>query len=212
MAPGWFWRWQSAGEPGEVRSGAFRLGRRLKSNPGRKLRLVRASSVRPKPCLVFVLTERVRTAALLVACVQIQCARFERSEVKIAPGPTGCVHGEAAKDALDVSFDALKVTPKLFQGRRIRLKGFLELEFEETTLYVPSRDCDDLKAAPPEYSVWLDMAPPQGRIRDVCGHRHAVVEGVYDARDVGLGDSLGTLRNLTLIQTIGPACPKATSP
>jgi hypothetical protein len=154
----------------------------------------------------------VRLAVGLVASLQIQCTRAGHGELKIVDGPTGCVHGEAAKDALEVSIHELKATPKAFQGRRIRLKGFLELEFEETKLYVPSRDCGEFEAAPPEYGVWLDMAPPRQRIRDACGHRHAAVEGVYDARDVGLGDSLGTLHDMNLIQTIGPACSKALSP
>jgi hypothetical protein len=148
---------------------------------------------------------------LLAALLQVQCAASGRGEIKIVGDAKGCVHGETKKTAVDVDFDALKATPEVFHRRRVRLTGYLELDFEGTQLFMPSRDCESFEARPLEHSVWLEMAPPPPRYGDLCGHRHAIVEGVYDAQGAGLAYSLGVMHEINFIRTTGPACSEKSS-
>jgi hypothetical protein len=152
-----------------------------------------------------------RLAVGLFASLQLQCTRAGHGEVKIVGDAKGCVHGETQKTAVDVEFDALKATPEAFHRRRVRLTGYLELDFEGTQLFMPSRNCESFEARPLEHSVWLEMAPPPPRYGDICGHRHAIVEGVYDAQGAGQAYSLGIMREINFIRTTGPACSKKSS-
>jgi hypothetical protein len=91
------------------------------------------------------------------------------------------------------SMTQLLARPELFDGRAIRVVGFLHLEFEGDQLYLSHESWQHALGAE---SVWIE-APPGPELR----HGYAIVEGIFDARSLGhMGVSSGTIRHVTRLQ------------
>src|SRR4051794_39863871 len=75
----------------------------------------------------------------------------------------------------DVSLVALVANPAAYDGRRLRVVGFVSLEFEDSALYL---DKDDFNAIVLRNAIWVD--PPvclDASARRRLSRHYAVVEG-----------------------------------
>jgi hypothetical protein len=95
----------------------------------------------------------------------------------------------------DVSLVQLISTPERFDGRHVRVIGFVHLEFEGNAAYLHREDFDSglLKNA-----VWVDFRRGTLSSSHPINDRYVLLEGVFDARHFGhLGLFAGTLSDIT---------------
>jgi len=83
-----------------------------------------------------------------------------------------------------VSLIELIANPKAYDGKRVRLIGFVRLEFEGNAIYVSK---ESYEAGIIKNALWLDppKSSPLARKGAVWGPQYAIVEGRFDARSLG---------------------------
>jgi len=83
----------------------------------------------------------------------------------------------------DVSLINLIATPEKFGGRRIRVIGYLHLEFEGNALYL---DQQSFSLAITKNSVWIYLPERETKAKQQSvSDKYALVQGRFDARDRG---------------------------
>jgi hypothetical protein len=99
---------------------------------------------------------------------------------------------------LPVALDALLDHPDLYDGKLIRVSGFLNNQHEDQGVYRTANDakhihldgsrlarCHSTQTLPPMKAVWWEL-PPGLLANDLkCDAAEATVEGVYDACQAG---------------------------
>jgi hypothetical protein len=103
-------------------------------------------------------------------------------------------------EALGVSLLQLVATPTVFDGKRVRVVGFLRFEFEGDALYLHREDFDHRIT---KNAVWLDVqkTPEQGSFSG----SYVLVEATFDAEGLGHGGLFsGTLRRVSRLQQWPP--------
>ncbi len=110
-----------------------------------------------------------------------------------------------------VSLVELIARPELYDGRRVRVIGFVNFEFEGNGLYLSREDWVN---GVYQNGVWVDpeLELPAGVERDTTApsyrpnRRHALVEGTFRADDGGhLGLWSGSIRHVTRLMPWGEA-------
>lgn len=119
----------------------------------------------------------------------------------------------------EVSMLQLLGSPQRFDGKRVRVIGFLSLEFEGTALYLHQEDFDHvLSKNAIAIDAPRDLSPKQKHEVD---SRYALCEGIFRAKQRGhMGSFSAALTNITRLDlwpverpkdptcTIGPICWK----
>jgi hypothetical protein len=119
-----------------------------------------------------VATVSVSRASLTLLFTFAALAASSRTELQPSkPNPT---------EPADVSILQLIATPTAYHGKRVRLIGFCNLEFEGNGLYLHR---EDLEQRIHRNALWLDVegTPKQ---RELSGH-YVLVEATFDAEDHG---------------------------
>ena len=128
----------------------------------------------------------------LVVAVLMGCFAFVQGQA--APGPGNVLEGRVAPDAVDVSLVQLIATPERFHGKRVRVIGFVRLEFEGDAIYLHG---DDYKHRLSRNGLWIDVPEKMEARRAEFDRRYVLIEGVFDAQNRGHLDSFsGSIRNL----------------
>jgi hypothetical protein len=110
---------------------------------------------------------------------------------------------EAAEMAEDVSMVQLIATPEKFDGKFVRVFGFLNLAFEGDSLYLHR---EDVLQNLVRNGVWVDRTEAMTRDEKKLNGHYVLIEAVFDAQSHGhMGLFGGTLRNITRIETWPPA-------
>lgn len=137
---------------------------------------------------------RPLSAALLTLCLfALPCC-----------GQPAPVSGDQARDTAPpsraepqgVSLIALIANPRSFHGERVRVVGYLHLEFEGDTLWISKADYD---ASINKNAVWVDVrgAPTPRDVSD----SYVILEGTFDAESTGhLGLNSGSIKNLSRLE------------
>ena len=105
-----------------------------------------------------------------------------------------------AADSIDVSVIQLIATPERFDGKRVRVIGFLNLEFEGNALYVHREDYDQAIA---KNALWIDTTPQKtGSVSAFASknlsNQYVIVEGVFDAKNTGhKGSFSGAIKEIS---------------
>lgn len=130
--------------------------------------------------------------AALVACEPTAAVRFPRAGV-----PASLLASPPPESEL-VSFLQVIARSEAFDGKPIRVVGFLHLEFEGQALYLHREDYEHLLLP---NSVWVDV-PLQSEFT-ALNDQYVVVEGVFRAKPKG-GRALrsGTLENISLLDPV----------
>src|SRR5213080_578207 len=91
--------------------------------------------------------------------------------------------------------------PELYDGRRVRVIGFVNFEFEGDAIFLSS---EDWKHSVVTNSLWVE-APPgfqsdSGPARKQPNRRYVIIEGTFNARKRGhLGLGSGAIEHVTRI-------------
>ncbi len=109
--------------------------------------------------------------------------------------------GATAGQTVDVSMVSLIANPKDFDGKKVRLIGYVRLEFEGDSIYLHR---DDARQRNFKNGLWLDVEVPQKR-RPTINNRYALVEGVFSMEERGhMGLWSGTIKNVTRLEPWRP--------
>ena len=92
----------------------------------------------------------------------------------------------------------LIATPEKFQGKFVRVEGYVSLEFEDYALYLTRDDYEHLTG---DNAVWIDFKRGVLKSPDQLNGKYVLIEGTYDAREHGhLGMFSGEIRNVSRIE------------
>lgn len=83
-----------------------------------------------------------------------------------------------------IAMQELLAHPGNFEGQRVRVVGFLRLEFERNALYLTRDDFDNAVTG---HALLLDLSNAQLRAASRLNHGHVVVDGVLRVTDIGHG-------------------------
>jgi hypothetical protein len=104
-------------------------------------------------------------------------------------------HPDSSRRAepLDVSIIQLVANPAVYDGKVVRLIGFIHFEFEGNAIYLHKEDYDH---AITNDGLWVDLAP--GFSAKECQGRYVIIEGTFRANDHGhMGMWSGAVRGIT---------------
>lgn len=109
--------------------------------------------------------------------------------------------GFAGAQAVAVSMINLIANPKDFDGKKVRLIGYVRLEFEGDSIYLHR---DDARQGNTKNGVWLDVDLPQKQ-RTRVNNRYAIVEGVFSMEEQGhFGLWSGSIKNVSRLDPWRP--------
>jgi hypothetical protein len=110
-----------------------------------------------------------------------------------------------AKPAFDkrVSIVNLIATPERYNQKIIRVKGFLNLEFEGNAIYLHKEDCD---LGIDKNGIWVDVT--NGQIDSAhyhnCNKQYVILEGTFEmdnkGHDNGYGGSITKITRIDLLK------------
>ena len=131
---------------------------------------------------------------MLIACTT---ALADSTSEQILKAKCWTTDSQGACTLYDVSLLELIAKPEAFHGKRVRLIGYVRLEFEGNAIYVSK---ESYEAAISKDALWLDppAESPLARKGAKWGPRYAVVEGRFDAINQGhMGAFAGTITDTT---------------
>lgn len=109
--------------------------------------------------------------------------------------------GAFADQAVDVSMINLIANPTAFDGKKVRLIGYVRLEFEGDSIYLHR---DDARQRNFKNGLWLDVEMPQKR-RTSINNRYALVEGVFSMEERGhMGMWSGAIKSVSRLEPWRP--------
>lgn len=95
----------------------------------------------------------------------------------------------------------LIANPKDFDGKKVRLIGYVRLEFEGDSIYLHR---DDARQRNSKNGLWLDVDMPQKR-RTSINNRYALVEGIFSMEEQGhMGLWSGSIKSVTKLEPWRP--------
>lgn len=106
-----------------------------------------------------------------------------------------------AKEAVqDVSIIQLVASPEKYEGKAIRVFGFLRLEFEGNGLYLHR---EDYEKALYKNGLWVQL--PMTGENQKCNLKYVLIEGTFDSKDQGhLGLWSGAIKDVKRLELWGP--------
>jgi len=103
-----------------------------------------------------------------------------------------------AEQPINVTLVQLIANPEKFDGKLIRVIGFLEIEFEGNVLYLHREDCENALLGD---GIWVDVTPEMTKNRTSLSKNYVLLEGVFSARERGhMGMWSGGLKNIRRVQ------------
>lgn len=103
-------------------------------------------------------------------------------------GLLGCVllgaflTAQNGQDPTGVSLIQLISNPDRYDGKVVRLEGFLRLEFEGNALYLHQEDDDRMLT---KNAIWVDANAGMMQRRNDLNQKYVLLEGTFDAKDHG---------------------------
>ena len=102
----------------------------------------------------------------------------------------GCSTSSVVADPADVTMVQLIASPEKYEGKHVRVIGFLHLEFESEVLYLHKEDFDHAIVG---NGVWVDLGQEQQKLSD----HYVLLEGVFTAKERGhMGMWSGKLKDI----------------
>ena len=103
-----------------------------------------------------------------------------------------------AAEPLDVSLVQLIASPKDYDGKIVRLIGFMRLEFEGNAIYLHQ---DDYKHSISKNGLWIDVTEDMQKRKAELDRKYVLIEGAFDAKMTGhLGMFSGGIQKITRCQ------------
>lgn len=106
----------------------------------------------------------------------------------------------SAEEPLDISMINLVAAPQQFDGKLVRVRGYLNIEFENIELYLHKEDCVQGLT---KNGVWLDLNKDARKKFDSSKLHYVFVEGVVDSSHFGhMGATSATLTKIQRIERL----------
>lgn len=103
-----------------------------------------------------------------------------------------------ASEPTNVTMVQLIANPAQFEGKIIRVIGFLRLEFEGNVLYLHR---DDYENALLGDGIWVDVTPQITKRSKTLNMHYVLLEGVVSSKEHGhMGMWSGTIKNIQRAQ------------
>jgi len=100
-----------------------------------------------------------------------------------------------AAEPLTVSMIQLIANPKHYDGKVVRVSGFVKLEFEGNAIYLHE---DDYKHAILKDGLWIDVTEDMRKHEAELDQKYLLIEGTFDATDTGhMGLFSGSIKKIT---------------
>jgi hypothetical protein len=105
-----------------------------------------------------------------------------------------------AKEPVDVSLIQLIANPKDYDGKNVRVIGFVRLEFEGNAIYLHE---DDFKHGVMKNGLWLDAPKEMFEKQADFNQKYVLIEGTFNAKMTGhLGLWSGSIQKITRFQLL----------
>jgi hypothetical protein len=126
----------------------------------------------------------------LMGCQQSGSTKNEQSNRRKGAIDTNMVH--------DVSLINLIATPELFDGKKVRVIGFLHLEFEGNCLYLHEEDYNN---SIQKNALRLNLGYDQYKQWKILSNHYVALEGAFDQDEQGsMGFYSGSVVNVTRLE------------
>ena len=103
-----------------------------------------------------------------------------------------------AQEPTEVTLVQLIANPEKFDGKLIRVIGFLRLEFEGNVLYLHREDYENAILG---NGIWVDVTPAIMKQYATLNMSYVLLEGIFSARDKGhMGMWSGSIRQVRRAQ------------
>ena len=103
-----------------------------------------------------------------------------------------------AAEPLDVSLVRLIANPKDYDGKVVRVIGFMRLEFEGDGIYLHQ---DDYKHSIYKNGLWIDTSEDMHKRKAELDQKYVLVEGTFNAKMTGhMGLWSGSIQKITRCQ------------
>ncbi len=99
-----------------------------------------------------------------------------------------------AEERINVTLVQLIANPEKFNGKRVRVIGFLRLEFEGDVLYLHREDYENAILG---NGIWVDVTPAITKQKASLNMNYVLLEGVFSSSDRGhMGMWSGTIKQI----------------
>jgi hypothetical protein len=103
-----------------------------------------------------------------------------------------------AQEPTDVTLVRLIANPEKFDGKLIRVIGFLRLEFEGNVLYLHHEDYENAILGD---GIWVDVTPVVAKQSATLNMNYVLLEGIFSAGERGhMGMWSGTIKQVRRAQ------------
>jgi hypothetical protein len=100
-----------------------------------------------------------------------------------------------ADEPLDVSIVQLIANPKDYDGKVVRVIGFVKLDFEGDAVYLHK---EDYKHGVSKNGLWIQVTDEIRKDRKKFDEKYVLVEGIFNARDTGhMGLFSGSIQKIS---------------
>jgi hypothetical protein len=132
---------------------------------------------------------------LFISLLAIGCQRSkQRINNSVCQGlfpPVDTIHVQ------DVSLVNLIATPEKYHQRKIRVIGFLHLEFEGNCLYLHR---DDFEYGMSKNAIWLNLTTKDKELRRLS-NEYVILEGTFESKMTGhMGMNSGSITNISRLE------------
>jgi hypothetical protein len=101
----------------------------------------------------------------------------------------------SGRQPIDVTMVQLIANPEKFDGKLVRVIGFLRLEFEGDALYLHR---EDYEISILGNGIWVDATPEINKQSKILNMHYVLLEGTFSAKDRGhMGMWSGALKHIT---------------
>ena len=99
----------------------------------------------------------------------------------------------------DVSLISVIAMPEKYKERKIRVIGYLNLEFEGNGIYLHK---DDYDYGIPKNGLWVEMSRDSIQLPQIkkCIKNYVLIEGTFDLSEGHMGAFSGTIKNVTRLE------------
>jgi hypothetical protein len=99
-----------------------------------------------------------------------------------------------AAQPVNVTLVQLIANPEEFDGKLIRVIGFLRLEFEGDVLYLHREDYEHAILGD---GIWVDVTPEMAKQKETLNMHYVLLEGIFSSVDRGhMGMWSGTIKKI----------------
>ncbi|WP_164850007.1 hypothetical protein [Mucilaginibacter limnophilus] len=131
------------------------------------------------------------SSLLIASCKQSATSRKEQADT---------IDNKTTGYPEDLSIINLIANPEKYDGKSIRVNGYLHLEFEGNMLYLHKVDYEKSLS---KNALWMDFSKKSlmALDKEKCNDKYVLVEGVFNSNNTGhMGMNTGSIEKITRLE------------